>query len=133
MTDGDSDRDDEQQAEATINAAESRQDSYYDCGLQISAKLLCLVPRMTYTRYKLGVRDSWSDAGHSGSGDMEDGVTLDVPSISSLVFTSLLHYFFGSRPSTNGIGTCFYHLQRQVKWRWSFPVRRMRRTATIRY
>jgi len=32
----------------------------------------------------------WSDAGHSGSGDMEDGVTLDVPSFSSLyLFTSL--------------------------------------------
>jgi len=33
----------------------------------------------------------WSDAGHSGSGDMEDGVTLDDPSFSSLhFFTSLL-------------------------------------------
>jgi len=32
----------------------------------------------------------WSDAGHSGSGDMEDGVTLDVPSFSSLyICTSL--------------------------------------------
>jgi hypothetical protein len=29
----------------------------------------------------------WSDAGHSGSGDMEDAVTLDVPSFSS--FSSL--------------------------------------------
>ena len=27
-------------------------------------------------------------------------------------FTSLLHYFFGSRPSTNGVGTGLYHLWR---------------------
>jgi hypothetical protein len=27
-----------------------------------------------------------SDAGHSGSGDMEDGVTLNVASFSSLLF-----------------------------------------------
>jgi hypothetical protein len=32
----------------------------------------------------------WSDAGHSGSGDMEDGVTFDVPSFPSLPFTLLL-------------------------------------------
>jgi len=37
-----------------------------------------------------------SDAGHSGSGDMEEGVTLDVPSFSSLRFISLLPYFFTS-------------------------------------
>jgi len=29
----------------------------------------------------------------------------------SLLF-SLLDYFFGSRPSTNGVGTGFYHLRR---------------------
>jgi hypothetical protein len=63
---------------------------------------------------------------------MEDGVTLDVPSFSFLIF-SLLLYFFGSRPSTNGVGMGFYHLLRQVKWRWSFPVRRIHRMATIRY
>ena len=49
------------------------------------------------------------------------------------LLSSLLLYFFGSRPSTNGVGTGFYHLRRQVKWRWSFPVRRIRRIATIRY
>jgi len=43
---------------------------------------------------------------------MNDGVTLDVPSFSSLFLTSLLVYFFGSRPSTNGVGTGFYHLRR---------------------
>jgi len=36
---------------------------------------------------------------------------------------------YGSRPSTDGVGTCFYHLQWQVKWMWSFPVHRMRRKA----
>ena len=51
--------------------------------------------------------------------------------LSSLLVTSLLHYFFGSRPSTNGVGTGFYHLRRQVKWRWSVPVRRICRMATI--
>jgi len=50
-TDGDcdSDDDDEQRAEASINAAESRRDSYYDCGLRIPLELLCLIPKMTYT------------------------------------------------------------------------------------
>ena len=33
-----------------------------------------------------------SDAGHSASGDMEGGITLDVPSSSSLLFTSLHHW-----------------------------------------
>ena len=130
--DGDGDGDDEQRAEATIDAAESRRGSYYDCRLQISPRLLCLIPTMTYPWYKLRVRNRWSDAGHSGSGDMEDGVPLDVSCFSSLLL-SLLHYFFGSRPSTNGVRTGFYHLRRQVKWRWSFPVRRIRRMATIRY
>jgi len=40
------------------------------------------------TSYKCEI--GWSDAAHSGSGDMEDGVTLDVPS--SLLFSS--GYFF---------------------------------------
>jgi hypothetical protein len=43
---------------------------------------------MTYTWYECEI--GWSDAGHSGSGDMEDGVTLDVSSFSSLLFTSSL-------------------------------------------
>jgi len=34
---------------------------------------------------------------------------LSLLSLLSLLFTS---YFFGSRPSTNGVGTGFYHLQR---------------------
>jgi hypothetical protein len=34
----------------------------------------------------------WSDARHSGSGAMEDSVTLDVASFSSLLFTSLHHW-----------------------------------------
>jgi len=37
---------------------------------------------------------------------MEDSVTLDVPSFSFLQFCLLL-YFFGSRPSTNGVGSGF--------------------------
>jgi len=49
---------------------------------------------------------------------------------SSLLFSILL-YFFGFRPSTNGVGTGFYHLQITAKWRWSFPVRRIRRMATL--
>jgi hypothetical protein len=61
-----------------------------------------------------------------------DGRMPDIPEVEiwrtvslwmfldSLLF-SLLHYFFGSRPSTNGVGTGFYHLMIPVKWRWSFP------------
>jgi len=73
-----------------------------------------------------------------------DGRMPDIPEVEiwrtvslwmfllSLLF-SLLLYFFGSLPSTNGVGTGCYHLRRQVKWRWSFPVHRIRRMATIRY
>jgi len=50
---------------------------------------------------------------------MEDCVTLDVPSFSSLLFTFLLLYFIGSRPSTNGVGTGFDYLRRYIKLRWS--------------
>jgi hypothetical protein len=35
-----------------------------------------------------------SDAGHSGSGDLEDGVTLYVPSFSFLLFSLLLSFFW---------------------------------------
>jgi hypothetical protein len=52
--------------------------------------------------------------------------------ISSLLVNSLLHYFFGSRPSTNGISMGFYHLRRLIQWRWSFPIRRICQMATIR-
>jgi hypothetical protein len=45
-------------------------------------------------------------------------------------FACLLSY--GSRPSINGIGTGFYHLRRQVKWRLSFPVHRICREAAHR-
>ena len=34
----------------------------------------------------------WSDAGHSRSGDMEDGVPLDVRSFSVLQFCLLLYF-----------------------------------------
>jgi len=51
-------------------------------------------------------------------------------------FSSLVLFiplcFLGSRPSTNGIGTGFHHLQITAKWRWSFPVRRIHRKATVR-
>jgi len=53
-----------------------------------------------------------------------------LSSVSSLLF-SILHYFIGSRPGTNGVGTGFYHLWIAAKWRWSFPVRRIRRKVTL--
>jgi len=61
---------------------------------------------------------------------MEDGVTLNVPSFTSLLF-SLFSYFFVSRPSTYGVGTGFYHLRRLVKWRWRFLARRIRRKVAL--
>jgi len=130
MANGNGDDDDEQRAEASIDAEESRRDSYYDCGLRISPRLLCLIPTMTYTWYELRVRDWIVGCRTIRKWRLEDGVTLDVPSFSSLLF-SLLLYFFGSRPSTNGVGTGFYHLRRRVKWRWSFPVRRIRRKVAL--
>jgi hypothetical protein len=39
-------------------------------------------------------------------------VSLWMFLLSLLFLFSLLHYFFGSRPSTNGVGTGFYHLRR---------------------
>jgi hypothetical protein len=38
---------------------------------------------------------------------MEDRVTLDVPSFSSLLFSSLVLDFVASRPSTNGVNMGF--------------------------
>jgi len=49
---------------------------------------------------------------------------------SSLLFTILL-YFFGSWPSTQGVGVGFYHLQVTAQWRCSFPLRRIHQKATI--
>ena len=47
------------------------------------------------------------------------------------MFLSSLLLFFGSRPGTNGVGMGFYHLQITAKWRWSFPVHRIRRKVAI--
>ena len=58
-------------------------------------------------------------------------VSLWMFLLSLLFLFSLLHYFFGSRPSTNGVGSGFYHLRRYVKWRWSFPVRRICRKVAL--
>jgi len=63
----------------------------------------------------------WSAEYGFGSRDMETGSLLDV----FLLLFSLL--FFGSRPGTNGVGMGFYHRH----WRWSFPVRRIRRKVAI--
>jgi hypothetical protein len=57
---------------------------------------------------------------------MEDGITFGC-----FLFLSSLFLFFGSRPGTNGIGTGFYQLRITAKWRWSFPVRRIRRMVAI--
>jgi len=80
----------EQWAEVSINAEKSWQDSYYDCRLQISLQLLCLNPMITYSGYKLEVRDLWSDDGYSEGGHMEDDVTFDILSLSSHVLSLLL-------------------------------------------
>jgi len=63
----------------------------------------------------------------------EESNQLGIPFFclfSSLLF-SILFYIFGSRPSTNGVGTGFYHLRITAKWRWSFPVRGIRRKVTL--
>jgi hypothetical protein len=57
MADGNGDGNDEQRAEATIDAAESRRGSYYDCRLRISPRLLSVIPMITYTWYKIQVRN----------------------------------------------------------------------------
>ena len=65
---------------------------------------------------------------------LEESYQLGVPFFcffSSLLF-STLYYFIGSRPSTNGVGTGFYHLRITAKWRWGFPVRQIHRKATVR-
>jgi hypothetical protein len=55
------------------------------------------------------------------------GVGLDV-----FLQGVLLLLSYGFRAGINGVGTGFYHLRRQVKWRWSFPVHRIRREAAHR-
>jgi hypothetical protein len=81
-----------------------------------------------------------------------DGRMLDTPEVeiwrtvllcifllsvlSSLIlyyFTSLLLYIFWSQPSTNGVGKGRYHLHRQDRWKGSFPMRPIRRMATMWY
>jgi len=51
----------------------------------------------------------------------------------SLLFTSLHLYWFGSRHSTNGISTGFYHLWTDAIWSCRFPAQWMGRNVTIRY
>ena len=97
--------------------------------LVISPRLLCLIPTMTYTWYEFQVGDwivrcqtfrKWRYGARCHFG-------------CSFLLLSLHLYVLGSQPSTNGIGTGLYLLQRYVKWRWCFPVRRINRTATIWY
>jgi len=96
--------------------------------LEISPTLLCLIPTMTYTWYEFWERDwilgyrtfrKWKYGGRCHCG-------CSFVRCSSPLFTSRLRCFFESRPSTNRIGTALYHLRRQVKWRCSFAVHRMR-------
>jgi hypothetical protein len=60
----------------------------------------------------------------------EESSQLGISFFSSLLF-SILYYFIGSRPGTNGVGMGFYHLRMAAKWRWSFPVGRIRRKVTL--
>ena len=68
-----------------------------------------------YMSYEYG----WSVEYGFGSRDMETG------SLWMFLMSHLL--FFGHRPGTNGVGMGFYHRH----WRWSFPVRRIRRKVAI--
>jgi hypothetical protein len=87
-------------------------------------------------------RNSGPRLGSGGNGSiefrnsgLEESCQLGVPFIcffTSLLF-SILYYFFGSRPSTNGVGTGFYHIRDTAEWRGSFPVCRIRRKATVRF
>jgi len=122
--------DDEQWAVTTIDAVNSWWGSYYNWGFHWN---YCVQFRWWQ---RLGMSHEcnigWSDAGHSRSGDMEDGVTLDVPSFAFL-FCSVHLYFFRSRPSTNDISMGYYHHRRQGKWRWCFPMLQTCQINTILY
>jgi len=61
-------------------------------------------PTPRYMSYRYG----WSVEYGCVSGDMEDGITFGC-----FLFLSSLLIFIGSRPSTNGVGTGFYHLRSQ--------------------
>jgi hypothetical protein len=70
-------------------------------------------------------RNAGPRLGSGGNGSIEfrnsglkESYQLGVPFFcffSSLLF-SILFYFFGSRPGTNGIGTGFYHLPMEVEF-----------------
>jgi len=87
------------------------------------------------------VRRNWGPRlGSGGNGStefrnsgQEESNQLGIPIFcffSSLLF-SILHYFIGSRPGTNGVGTGFYRLRMAAQWRLSFPMRRIRRMVTL--
>jgi hypothetical protein len=82
-----------------------------------------MIPTMTYAEiYELR---EWMVGGvwvQFGSGDMEDGITLDISCFSLLFFSSLDH-----GPVQMASAWVFTTYQ----WRWSFPVRRIRRKVSI--
>lgn len=59
--------------------------------------------------HKIGL----SDAGHYGSGQLGDGVTLDVPSFPSILLRIELLYIIRSQPRMKNIPTGIHHLHQQ--------------------
>jgi hypothetical protein len=79
-----------------------------------------------------GMRRNWSTIfTESIRGSLDDDWTWRS-GIGRFSTGVLLLFSYGFRASKNGVGTGFYHLRRQVKWRWSFPVHRIRREAAHR-
>jgi len=107
---------DEQQVEATIDTTELGRGSYNDWRLHRDYCIKFPQSPTLGTSYKCGIGSS--DARLSGSGEIEDGVSLDVPSFVSLYFftsldlgpvqmpSALRYTTLGDRPSAGGTSPC---------------------------
>jgi len=69
------------------------------CYAQLQWDYKVEIPHLLRLDTRYGCNIGWSDAGYSGSGDKENGVTLDIPYFSSPLFSSLLfssHFLFAT-------------------------------------
>jgi hypothetical protein len=101
--------------------------------LRLSLGLLWLTPTMTYTEIRVTVEGI--DSQRCISSKVQIWRTRSIwtirsscfsPCFSPLLYSFAHRYFFGDRPSTNGVGKGVYHLLITVKWRWIFPGRWIR-------
>jgi len=85
-------------------------DSHW-CQVTSRSSTTLTIPTMTYAEIRATGMDGRRARVHFGSGDMEVRMLWYV-----FLFLSSALLFFGSRPSTNSVGTGFYHLPLEVEF-----------------